>query len=399
MSQTSFYAVNELTGSAREHFPVSYDAVQVIGAIDWRLDGYLSGIVAPADCRRKEMLWSIRLQRGAVTGVSCQPMHPKLAYGDLSVSGRAARPWVSLELALTLSARGVIAWPAHAVVCRQADALFVAVAGERDSQVALYRFARGARLSWRIDRPSPGRLTQLFSFEGHVGLIDVPEHGKDETLAGSRLILCSLGEPQPASQCIQLGARCQRPGILNACVAARHCMVDLILSDPAERGSPGRLWRCSVERSSGACSKRLLSPLHVIDAAVQLDRCGRARRFAYLSGVDNRTALSGLCRLDLSGCATQWRSIPFAQTVRGLAILDTSEGNEAESGWLATIVHDHANDRSGIWLWPLKGLATQQHAIIRVPSGVCLGDTLAWSPGALHGCGELAPRTQSQVDV
>ena len=364
--------------------PVSF-APHLIGAIDWRLDGYLSGTMSRADASREVMLWSIRLKRGAVLGCYCQPIGPRMSFSERWLCARGGYPWLSLELALSLSARGAIAWPGDAVLCKRARGLYLALGSEHNPEVTLHRFTAGQQVSWRIPRPTPGRLVQLHEFEDHVGLLDVPE-GHTQS---ARLILCALGPGTPRTQYVQLGARCQRPGIVNAYVAPRHCVLDLILSDPCERGAPGRLWRCRVERRSGAWSKQLLSPCHVIDAAVQLDHRGRAQRFAYLSGVDTHTALSGLCSLDLTGSSTRWSSIPFAQTARGLAIVGATHGSAEDAGWLATILHDHANDRSGILLGLLRGLAVQPRASIRMPADVRLGDVLMWSTHPAIGCGEM----------
>ena len=134
-------------------------------------------------------------------------------------------------------------------------------------------------------------------------------------------------------------------------------------------------------------SKQLLSPCHVIDAAVQWDRRGRARRFAYLSCVDSGTGAAGLCKLDLVRRSTRWNSLPFAQTARGVALLD-SVGSEQDGRWLAAVVHDHANDKSGILLAPLKSWTPRSSAVIRIPRGVRLGDALAWSTRPPHGPGE-----------
>jgi len=335
------------------------------------------------------MLWSIRLRRGAVLGMQYQPIQSSLRFGAMSLGPRIGQPWLSLDLALALSARGAMTWPAHALLCKRAGALYVAIASDQSSPVLLHRFCRGRRVTWQIERESPGRLSQLFVFGEYAALVEHCVHDSGETSDASRLLLCRLSDREHDTQCVSLGALCQGPGILNAYLDGEHCVLDMVLRESGQGSQAGQLFRCSVERQSGACEKRLLSSCHVIDAAVQLDPSGRAKRFAYFCGTDSRTALSGVCRLDLVGHSSEWRNIPFAQSARGLAILDTRTDTDCQedSRGLATIVHDHANERWGILLGPLKGLATQSHAFIRVPRGLRLGDALAWSTRPPHGEG------------
>jgi hypothetical protein len=342
--------------------------------------------MAHSDYGHQPLLWSMRVRRGAVRGMYCQPMQPTLALGDLSLRARRGRPWLSLDLALALAARGALTWPAHAVLCKKRSALYMAVTSEDNVEIKLHRYARGNHESWSIQRPSPGRLTHLSTFGKYAALIDVPERGRHACLDTSRLILHPLDETDPVTLSVELGGRCRGPGIVNAGTTARQCVLDLILDEP---DVPGRLWRCNVERYTGVWSKRLLSSCHVVDAVVKRDRRGPQHSFAYLSGVDAGTGLSGLCSLDLAGRTSHWRNIPFAQSARGLAILGARAEHHERRNWLATIVHDHANDRSGIVLGPLKALAMQPNAMIRVPSGLLLGDTLAWSPRPPLGRGEL----------
>ncbi|MET0389394.1 MAG: carotenoid oxygenase family protein [Polyangiales bacterium] len=360
--------------------------IQVIGAIDWRLDGYLSGVGVMPGLAHELGLWSLRLRHGRAVCFWHAATRGALTSSDLSpliVSG--GRPWLSGALASALAARWQLPEPSGAVLCAKDDAVFMAVPSTEDSDVCLHRFAADTHASWRIARPSVGQLVQLIAFGDHVGLVDLPDPPGAQPVE-SRLLLCELADvPRPACT-VRLAALCH-PGIVNAHVSRARCVFDIVLADPAAQAEHGLLWRCDLDTRTGVWSRRLLAPNNVVDATVHPGFTGRAQRFAFLSCVDVKKATAGLYRVDSVGADSEWCSLPFGQYPRGLAVVGMSRGDLELTSWLATMLHDRANDSSKIMIAPARALARHHCVSIRMPSGMILGRSLLWTarpPSAGH---------------
>jgi hypothetical protein len=340
--------------------------VSVVGALDWRLNGYLSGIGTLPGRVPQRMLWSLQLGGGRASFVwHAAVRDPAIAeLGPLLVSD--GRPWLRHKLATALMARFALPDVSGAVLTAQGDVVYMAVPTRGESDLLLYRFAGESRRVWQIARPSPGQLVQVAAFEDFVALLDIPSE-QAATGHGARLLVCQLGFEGSSASCV------------HAYLVHGVCTLDLVLSDPLTPLRHGQLWRCFFAAQTGRTSRRLLTTNHVIDATINPWRRGYAQRFAYLACVDAKTALCGLYRLDNNDLDNQWCTMPFAQSPNGLAIVTRPSGDLSRPPWLATILQDRANDTSKILLAPTSALTREQSVLVVMPAGTQLGRSLSWS--------------------
>ena len=371
--------------------------VSVVGALDWRLNGYLSGIGTLPGRVPKRTLWSLQLRGGRASFVWRAPIRDSATADVTPLLVSDGRPWLRDELATVLMARFALPDVSGAVLTSNGDVVFMAVPMRGTHDVLLYRFAGDSRRIWQISRPGPGQLVQLAAFEDYVALIDIPSAGT-ATGHGARLVVSQLAFEGSSASCVRpMGLwpteRIQRAhlqqvheleqvhhvGIVNAYLVHGVCTLDLVLRDPLAPLRHGQLWRCFFAAQTGRTSRRLLTTNHVIDATINPWRRGYAQRFAYLACVDAKTALCGLYRLDNNDVDNQWCTMPFAQSPNGLAIVTRPSGDLSHPPWLATILQDCANDTSKILLAPTSALSREHCVLVMLPAGTQLGRSLSWS--------------------
>lgn len=367
--------------------------VSIVGALDRRLNGHLSGIGTLPGRAAKRVLWSLQLRGGRAAFAWRAPARDAASadHGPLLVSDGKA--WLRHELATSLTTRFALPDAPGALLTTQGDVVFMATPMRGSSDVLLYRFANGSRRMWKLTRPSRGQLIQLAAFEDYVVILDTPSGAR-----GARVVVSQLGFEGSTASCVRprglwpadriQEARMQQVhdigpvhpvGIVNAYSVHGVCTLDVVLKDPLASARHGQLWRCFFAAQTGRTSRRLLTTNHVLDVAINPWRRGYAQRFAYLACIDAKTALCGLYRLDNNELDHQWCTMPFAQSPTGLSIVTRPSGDLSRPPWLATILHDRANDTSKILLAPTSALTREQCVLLVLPAGTQLGRTLAWS--------------------
>jgi hypothetical protein len=358
--------------SAREHA----SDLSVVGALPWHLDGHLTFAGAAPGRAAALCLWTMRVARGRALQFACREQrNSRSSHGLRPLVVHAGRPWLASALERALGRRFGLPERSGAVLCEHRGFLFMAQPSGDRSAVELHRFGAQERRSWWIARPSQGALAQLFVFGEHAALVDVPV-SRSQPALHSRLLLCTLSSSEPT---IRIGAlsALRAPGIVNAFESDRRCVLDVVVADDDGPQRAGALRRHVFDLDTGQLDAHPSACGAVIDATVDPRRRGEPVRFIHVSHAAADGRPPGLARIDMIARASERRDVAFGQSAGALALLG-GDPRALERTWIASLLHDFANDLSRLCFVPAS-LRGEQAAAIHLPCGTAPHGALVWS--------------------
>lgn len=138
------------------------------------------------------------------------------------------------------------------------------------------------------------------------------------------------------------------------------------------------LWRWTIDTATGRVHEQQLSDLGLEFPRVDERRVGRAHRYGYFSGVSDdgplSTVLSGaLLRQDVQRGDVEVFDLGPGRTSGEWVMVPRHAGAAEDDGWLMSLVHDRATDRSELVVLDASAPGEGPVAAVELPNRVPLG--------------------------